>query len=276
MKLDHRLAAEKRASTSRLCESLLEKWDPMFFETVDPTRMRRMEVILEALSAHFRGPFRVLDLGTGPGSLAARMLKRFPRCRVVAVDTDPVLLRVGEEALHRFGRRTTWVLADLREKSWTSKLPAPRFDAAVSSLALHWLEEDEIRTIYRDLRRLLRPGGLLINGDYLPSRLPKKRLGGPRRATEEYREAERGGSGPRAFKPKWEKWWGALVREPSMRAALRERQVRMPGRIPPRRNTGPRIPVSFESHERALRDAGFRETTVIWQDQDFRVLIGAR
>lgn len=263
---------EDRISVPRLCEKLLLRWDPMFFETVDPTRTRRMDELLQVLSAHFRGPFTVLDLGSGPGTLTARVLDRFPGSRVVAVDTDPVLLRVGAEALHRYIKRTAWVLADLREKSWSSALPARRFDAAISSLALHWLEEGEIRALYRSLRPLLRSGGLLVNGDFLPS----SQLEGPGRTAEGHREPQRRRAGLRAFKTEWENWWGALVEEPLMRDVLKERQARMPGKIPPRRTTGPRIPVSLEAHERALQDAGFREIAVSWQDRGFRVLVGVR
>jgi adenylate cyclase, class 2 len=56
----------------------------------------------------------------------------------------------------------------------------------------------------------------------------------------------------------------------------RERQIRMPGSIPPRRTTGPKIPASLEFHTRALRDAGFRKTAVAWRVREFRVLAGVR
>ncbi len=29
---------DEHAGATRVCERLLKKWDPMFFETVDPTR----------------------------------------------------------------------------------------------------------------------------------------------------------------------------------------------------------------------------------------------
>lgn len=264
----------ERAGTTNLCGSLLKRWDPMFAETIDPTRAKRREAILEVLAGHFRGAFRVVELGTGPGPLTAQVLRRFPKCEVVAVDTDPVLLQVGDEALHRFRRRITWTLADIREKRWSSKLPLHRFDAVVSSLALHWLEEGELRTLYRVLGRLLDHGGLLVNGDYIPSGRPASRRHG-----EGGRKTSRGaqpGANVRAFKLQWKKWWEAIEREPSMNAAIRERQARLPGPMPPRRTTGPKVPVSLEAHEQALRDAGFVETSVAWQDGGFRVLVGRR
>ena len=40
----------------------------------------------------------VVDLGAGPGSPSARLLERFPRAELVAVDTDPLLLGLAEAA----------------------------------------------------------------------------------------------------------------------------------------------------------------------------------
>jgi SAM-dependent methyltransferase len=244
----------------------------MFLETVDPTRTRRVAAIHHALAEHLRGSPRILDLGSGPGPLTGGILTRFPNSQVVAVDTDPVLLRVGADALHRFRRRTSWILADLREKGWTAQLPAGPIDAAVSSLALHWLEESELRALYRELRPLLRPGGVLIDGDFLPS-------GRPRAAPKAGEDGSRPRGSParvRAFKARWARWWLALEKDPAMRRVLRERQIRMPGKLPPQRTTGPKTPVSLEAHRRALRDAGFRRSTVSWQDGGFCVLIGSR
>lgn len=254
----------------------LVEWDSMFFETIDPTRMRRMTAILAAVAARSRRIRAILDLGTGPGPLAARLLRRFPKCRAVAVDTDPVLLEVGKRALDRFGRRVTWVLTDLREAGWSTGLPVHRYDAVVSSLALHWLEEDEIRNIYRDLGTLLRPGGVLVNGDYLPSWRPKGPARGQRRPPGEDSASERADARLRIFKRKWKTWWENLRADPSMHDAFRGRAVRLPGVLPPRRTSGPKTPATLEFHEHALRQAGFREMAVTWQERDFRVLTAVR
>lgn len=271
-----RTTSVPRVRSARLCRRLLETWDPMFAETIDPTRNRRMEVVLELLGAQFRGDFTVLELGTGPGPLAVQMLVRFPGCRVVALDTDPVLLRVGGAALGRYRPRIGWVLADLREPRWPSKLPTDRFDAVVSSLALHWLEEEEIHAVYRELGGLLRPNGLLVNADYLPSRRTELTSRGQRESQRDHRRAGRTGGDLRSFKAKWRTWWGALEKDPSMRTAFVERQIRMPGTIPPRRTTGPRVAVSVESHKRALKEAGFRESAIVWQNGEMRALRGLR
>jgi len=264
------------SGSAQFWERRLEEWDAMFSETLDPTRLGRMDAILDALRSRSRSLSRVLDLGSGPGPLTSRILRRFPKCRVVALDTDPVLLEVGKRALARFGRRVSWVLADLRKTGWPSGLPVQRYDAVVSSLSLHWLEEDEIRGIYREARKLLRSDGLLVEGDFLPSDRTKRPVGRQRLPTEELRVKERADATLRAFKERWGVWWRSLTELSTMRVALRRRKSRLPGTIPPRRTTGPKTPASFEFHEQALRGAGFRETAVVWQERDFRVLIGNR
>jgi Methyltransferase domain len=39
-------------------------------------------------------------------------------------------------------------------------------DAAVSTTALHWLPEPDLRALYAELAAVLRPGGLLLDGDH--------------------------------------------------------------------------------------------------------------
>jgi trans-aconitate methyltransferase len=44
----------------------------------------------------------VLDLGCGPGSLAARLLERLPAASVVAIDSYPLLLAPVTEAARAY------------------------------------------------------------------------------------------------------------------------------------------------------------------------------
>jgi SAM-dependent methyltransferase len=264
-------APNGNARAYHLCERLLRQWDPMFSRTIDPTRDRRSAEIVAALAERPPGPFRVLELGSGPGPLTEKLLRRFRTCRVVSLDHDPVLLRIGELALRRFHSRATWVLADLRARDWRAELPFQRFDAVVSSLTLHWLEEDEIRNVYRNLHRLLKPGGSFVDGDFLPSRSSREP---PERARR--RRPAKEDSRLRAFKVQWGTWWNEVATDRSLKGFLREREVRLPGPFPPRRTSGPKTPAPLEFHLEALRAAGFLESHVAWHDRGFRVLVAAR
>ena len=73
----------------------LARWDDQQ-ESFNPNRERRFEAMFDILEAWLPRRFTALDLGCGPGSLSARLLRRFPAARVVAVDFDPVVLRIGQ------------------------------------------------------------------------------------------------------------------------------------------------------------------------------------
>jgi hypothetical protein len=141
---------------------------------------------------------------------------------------------------------------------------------------LHWLEQDEIRSVYRDVRTLLRPGGFLVNGDFLPLRDSRSGVEGPGVGPEKRGASDRPREALRAFRSRWRSWWAELGRQPSLRGAFDERRARGLGPMPPRRTTGPRIPASLEFHEEALKDTGFRTTRVVWEERNFRVLVAQR
>jgi SAM-dependent methyltransferase len=165
-------------------------------------------------------------------------------------------------------------MADMREVEWPERLAVGRFDAVVSSLALHWLEEQELTVVYRIVRALLRPGGMVLNADFLPTGRPTSRPGSVKRTKGALRSAGIGGAALQSFRRDWVAWWDAVERDPSMHAALREGRLRLPGTVPPRRTTGPNVPVSLEANERALRNVGFHEVSMIWQDDGMRTLLG--
>ena len=244
----------------------LDRWDEQQ-ESFNPRREERFGMMFDVLEATLSRRFRVLDLGSGPGSLAARLVRRFPTARVVAVDYDPVVLRVGREALRPLRRRIAWIDADLGAPDWIGKLPLRRFDAALSTTALHWLRPARLRALYRDLGRLIRPGGVLLNGDYLPWGPDRPKL---RAVAERVRKTRFAGASIRSEWAGWNRWWRDIEREPALRAEFRERRARF---AKPHGQSGE---PSVEVHERALRQAGFREVAVIWQDFENRVVLGLR
>ena len=109
-------------------------------------------------------PIRVIDLGTGTGSMAARVLLRFPRCRLTCVDMTREML---DKAKARLGDRSdvTYVERDFYELEMSEGN-----DAVVSSLALHHLiTDDDKRNFYGKVLRSLHPGGVFVNADAVHS-----------------------------------------------------------------------------------------------------------
>lgn len=243
----------------------LRRWDEQQ-QTYLPYREWRFRTILDVVEATVGGSGRVLDLGSGPGSLSLRVLQRFPRARVVAVDYDPVVLRIGQGALGSQGGRLTWVDTKIGGPSWTDHLPGGKFDAAVSTTALHWLPPASLRRVYRDLGKLIRPNGVVLNGDRLPwgpedPRL--QRLAGRVRKVR-LKRAER-----RVDWGAWRRWWRDAARVPELASSFAE-QRRRRAQHPKERA----LPLNDQI--RALRRGGFRTVAVVWQNIEDRVLFAQR
>jgi tRNA (cmo5U34)-methyltransferase len=77
-----------------------------------------------------------------------------------------MLERAGEQLADHTGRWQA-LSADLNDPAWRHGLPAGRYDAIVSGLAIHHLPSERKRTLFAELLGLLEPGGLFVNMDYV-------------------------------------------------------------------------------------------------------------
>ena len=230
-----------------------------------PDREERFTALIDAVQEGTSRPDPlVLDLGAGPGSLAVRLLDRLPAATVVAVDADPLLLVLGRVAWpDRAGLR--FAEADLRQPGWSGGLGLDRpVDAAVSTTALHWLPPGALAAMYAELATVLRPGGLLLNGDHLSedeqTAPTLARLG---RALIEREEERRF---PAGHPETWDGWWAAVGAEPALAPLLAEREKRFGGDhhgSPSGR---------LVTHVAALQVAGFAEIGILWQRGENRLL----
>ena len=235
--------------------SLLDSWDEQQDSCI-PNRQAKFEAMLAVLEAYVPSSFKALDLGSGPGSLSLRLLRKFPRAAVVAVDFDPVLLMIGQGALRHYGKRIRWVDADIGAVGWRSHLPSGKFDVVVSSTAIHWMDKERLRRLYNDLARILRKGGVFLNGDVMPWGRGTERL---HEVAEKLRYS-RHGTLEVEFAP-WHQWWEKVEKEEEELAPrFRERKERF-ARIPASKGMLP-----IQNHVRMLKGAGFSEVDTIWQN----------
>lgn len=235
-----------------------------------PDREDRFTALIDAVAAVAGRPDPlVLDLGCGPGSLAARLLGRIPGASVVAVDCDPLLLALGEAG---YGGRPglRFVDADLRVAGWPEALGLDRpADAAVSTTALHWLPRPALHAMYAALAPLLRPGGVLLNGDHLgvdPATSPTlAQLGKALIVAEEERRF------PAGHPEEWKQWWEAVTADPLLAGPAAERSRR---RLSEDHHGSESLLLG--EHVSALEAAGFGEIGTIWQRGENRILCAVR
>jgi tRNA (cmo5U34)-methyltransferase len=131
-----------------------------------PRRLEGESVLLEHVPRHVR---RVLDLGTGDGRLLALLQMNRPEMTGVGLDFSKVMLEAARERFAR-DKRIELVEHDLAE--WLPDLG--RFDAIVSSMAIHHLPHERKRSLCGEVFDLLEPGGIFANFEHVAS--PTQRL----------------------------------------------------------------------------------------------------
>ena len=120
-----------------------------------------------------RNARRILDLGTGDGRLLALVREALgrqerPDMEAVALDFSPAML---EAARKRFAAEAsvTVVAHNLDEK-----LPElGKFDAVISSFAIHHLVHERKRALYGEIYELLNSGGVFCNLEHVASPTPR-------------------------------------------------------------------------------------------------------
>lgn len=244
----------------------LQRWDAQQTGYL-PDREARFNAMLAVLEALLPASFVALDLACGPGAMSQRLLARFPQARCVAVDLDPVLLTMGQSVLGTMEGRLRWVTADLMTAEWTAALGEPQFDAVLSTTALHWLPAEQLVRLYRQLGQLVRPGGVVLNGDHMRFRPAMETF---QRVADAVKARRQEDAFTRRGVEDWTAWWQALSAEPGLHELFAERERRFAWKAQARH-----VPI-FDVHAAALRDAGFREVGVIWQNMDNRVLMAVR
>ena len=134
------------------------EWDPETYLAEMADEIPGYEDLQEAMAAatvDVRAT-RVLELGTGTGETAQRVLSQHPEADWVGIDSSEAMLARARERLPD---------ADLRVQRLEDDLPAGPFDLVVSALAVHHLDAAGKRGLFSRVARILSPGGHFVLGD---------------------------------------------------------------------------------------------------------------
>jgi ubiquinone/menaquinone biosynthesis C-methylase UbiE len=105
---------------------------------------------------------RVLDLGSGTGTLTVMLKQAQPLAEVLGLDGDPEVLEIA-------GRKAAAAGLEVEFRQGMADAPpfeAGRFDRVVSSLVFHHLTTDQKQRALEQARRLLQPGGEIHIADW--------------------------------------------------------------------------------------------------------------
>jgi tRNA threonylcarbamoyl adenosine modification protein (Sua5/YciO/YrdC/YwlC family) len=106
------------------------------------------------------GAVRILELGTGTGETARRLLERHREAELVGIDASDRMLAVARAQLPP-------ERAQLRVGRLEDPLPDRGFDLAASALAIHHLDGPAKAALFARVRRALAAGGRFVIGDVI-------------------------------------------------------------------------------------------------------------
>lgn len=111
----------------------------------------------------------ILELGCGTGELTLKILQRYPSATIIAVDYSPRMLDFARTKIESAGYASRWTGIELDFGKWAIEPNfaglIDRFDAVISSLAIHHLEDEMKLKLFQRIRTNLNAGGCFWNAD---------------------------------------------------------------------------------------------------------------
>lgn len=146
-------------------------WDPDSYLELMRAEVPQYERLQEEVAAATGGAdvHRVLELGTGTGETARRVLALHPQAELLGIDESAGMLEAARAALDP--ERVRLVAGRLQDP-----LPDGPFDLVVSCLAVHHLDGDGKADLFRRIAAALRPGGRFVLGDVIVPEDPADRV----------------------------------------------------------------------------------------------------
>jgi tRNA (cmo5U34)-methyltransferase len=133
-------------------------WDPDSYLALMQSEVPDYERLQAAAVAATEGAHArtILELGTGTGETASRVLAVHPGARLHGIDASERMLSVARRVLAD---------AELAVRRLEDPLPQGPFDLVISALAVHHLDGDGKRDLFRRVARVLAPGGRFVLAD---------------------------------------------------------------------------------------------------------------
>ncbi|MGD9409857.1 MAG: malonyl-ACP O-methyltransferase BioC [Thiohalocapsa sp.] len=140
-------------------------------DTYDAVAVLQREIgnrMLERLDYIRLAPKRVLDLGCGTGKALDALARRYRRAELIALDFAPGMLARARRRGHWLNRPRV-ICADAEQVP----LADDSVDLIFSNATLQWV--NDLDASFRELLRVLRPGGLLLFSTFGPDTLRELR-----------------------------------------------------------------------------------------------------
>jgi len=145
-------------------------WDPSSYLALMRAEVPEYERLQdETVAAGGSDVRRVLELGTGTGETARRVLNRHPAAVLVGIDASSEMLEHARATLPDDR-------AELRVARLQDPLPHGPFELVISVLTVHHLDGSGKAELFKRVARQLAPGGRFVLGDVVVPEDPSDAL----------------------------------------------------------------------------------------------------
>ncbi|MBI2815419.1 MAG: class I SAM-dependent methyltransferase [Acidobacteria bacterium] len=134
-------------------------------ESKKPWREEFFRTFARELASTGAEELSVLELGSGPGFLAQRILEVLPHAVYTALDYSPAMHELARQRLGSLSGGVRFVETNFKLPDWN--LGMPTFDAVISMQSVHEVRhKSRVPSLYARVRKLLHKGGLFLMCDH--------------------------------------------------------------------------------------------------------------
>ncbi len=123
--------------------------------------------LLERLELLKSAPKRILDIGSGTGFLTCQLQAKFPHSQIIGVDLAPGMVNYAKskQSWKIWKKQPFYLCADAEHLPFK----AQSIDLIFSNLSLQWCSS--LPAVFKEMKRLLKPTGLLFFSTFGPQTL---------------------------------------------------------------------------------------------------------
>jgi tRNA (cmo5U34)-methyltransferase len=142
-------------------EEEASEFDDIILKLV-PHYTQMIDALVSAIPFKNTDSINIIDLGCGTGYVSMNIKERFPNSKLTCLDFAENMIAQAKIRMNKY-RNVNFILEDIRKFEFDKK-----YDAVVSSLALHHLEtkKDKIK-FYKKIFNALEPRGIFYNADII-------------------------------------------------------------------------------------------------------------
>jgi len=128
--------------------------------------------LVERMDLMTMQPVSILDAGSGTGFVSQLIAQRFPKAKITALDLAPNMLKQARDKRsfkQRWNKQFRYVTAEVENLP----LANASVELIISGLTLQWCQD--LPKVFKEFRRVLAPGGLLLFSSFGPDTLKELR-----------------------------------------------------------------------------------------------------